>query len=123
MYHGPTELRRVETGTRDAVRFAIGVLVAGAVLLFAVAVWISTCQGATADSVACGAPQRTLLALAAPAILLAGGLRAFFRSHQAGRRGEMSWAWHAAGWLLLTSMLLVLATSTPAFAGTAVFGG
>ncbi|BBY43791.1 hypothetical protein H7J70_00810 [Mycolicibacterium celeriflavum] len=123
MYHGPTELRSAETGTRDAVRFAIGILVAGAVLLFAAVVWVSTCQGATADSVACGAPQRTVLALAAPAVLLAGGLRGLLRSHQTWRRCEMSWSWLAAGWLLLTAMLLVVTTSTPVLAGTAVFGG
>jgi hypothetical protein len=73
--------------------------------------------------VACGAPQRTLLALAAPAILFVGGLRAFSRTYQSRRTGEMSWAWQGAGWFLLVSMLLVLTTSAPALTGSAVFGG
>lgn len=123
MYHGPSELRHIDTGIRDAVRFAIGVGATGAVFLLGAMVWVSTCQGATADTLACGAPQRTLLALAAPAVLLAGGARAFLRAYQNGRRGEMSTAWQGAGWFLLTSMLLVLATSMPAFTGSAVFGG
>ncbi|OBI75308.1 hypothetical protein [Mycobacterium sp. E740] len=123
MYHGPGELRRVDSGLRDAVRFAIGIGVTGAVFLLAAAVWVSTCQGATADSVACGAPQRTLLALAAPAVLCAGGLRALLRAYQTWRRGDMSAAWHGAGWFLVASALLVLTTSMPPITGAAVFGG
>lgn len=123
MYHGPSELRHVDTGIRDAVRFAIGIGAAGAIFLIAAMVWVSTCQGATADSLACGAPQRTLLALAAPAVLMIGGLRAFVRAYQNWRRGEMSSAWQGAGWFLLTSMLLVLTTSLPALTGSAVLAG
>ncbi|MGE2720877.1 hypothetical protein [Mycolicibacterium celeriflavum] len=123
VYHGPTELRHIDTGIRDAVRFAIGIGATGAIFLLGAMVWVSTCQGATADTLACGAPQRTLLALAAPAVLLAGGLRAFFRAYQNGRKGEMSSAWHGAGWFLLASMLLVLTTSMPALTGSTVFGG
>lgn len=123
MYRAPSELKRFDTGARDAVRFALGIVATGAVFLVAAMVWVSTCQGATADVVACGPPQRTLLALAAPAILFVGGLRAFFRTYQSWRDGEMSWAWQGAGWFLLASMLLLLTTSMPALAGSAVFGG
>ncbi|KUI15798.1 hypothetical protein AU193_12690 [Mycobacterium sp. GA-1285] len=123
MYHGPSELRQIDTGIRDAARFALGIGATGAVFLIGAMVWVSTCQGATADSLACGAPQRTLLALAAPAVLIAGALRAFVRAHQNWRRGEMSSAWQGAGWFLLTSMLLVLTTSMPALTGSAAFGG
>ncbi|MFV9634067.1 hypothetical protein [Mycobacterium neumannii] len=122
MYHGPTELRQVDTYIRDAARFALGIGAAGAIFLIGAMVWVSTCQGATADSLACGAPQRTLLALAAPAVLFAGALRAFFRAYQNWRRGDMSSAWQGAGWFLLTSMLLVLTTSMPALTGLPVFG-
>lgn len=123
MHHGSSELRHVDTGVRDAARFALGIAAAGAVFLLGAVVWVSTCQGATADLVACGTPQRTLLALAAPAVLLGGGLRAFLRAYQTWRRGEMSWAWHGAGWFLLTSMLLVLTTSMPALTGSVVLAG
>ncbi|KUI48445.1 hypothetical protein AU198_20975 [Mycobacterium sp. GA-1199] len=123
MYHSPSELRQVDTGIRDAARFALGIGATGAIFLIGAMVWVSTCQGATADSLACGVPQRTLLALASPAVLFAGGLRAFFRAYQNWRRGDMSSAWQGAGWFLLTSMLLVLMTSMPALTGFAVFGG
>lgn len=90
--------------------------------LVTAAVWVSTCSGATADTVACGAPQRALLALGAPAILLIGALRAFFRTYQAWRRREPFWAWQGAGWFLLTLMLLVVTMSMPSLAGPSVFG-
>ncbi|OBB74648.1 MULTISPECIES: hypothetical protein [unclassified Mycobacterium] len=123
MYHGPSELRHFDIGIRDAVRFAIGIGATGAIFLLGAMVWVSTCQGATADTLACGAPQRTLLALAAPTVLLLGGARAFFRAYQNWRKGEMSTAWQGAGWFLVTSMLLVLTTSMPALTGSAVLGG
>ncbi|MEO3761553.1 hypothetical protein ABGB19_25145 [Mycobacterium sp. B14F4] len=122
MYDSPGDLRDVDAAVRDAVRFALGVAVLGAVFLLTAVVWVSTCQGATADSVACGPPQRTLLALAAPGVLLAGGVRAFVRTHQTSREGRTSWAWHGAGWFLLTLMLLALTTSMPALAGITVLG-
>ena len=108
---------------RDAVRFGLGFAVAGVVFLVVAAVWVSTCDGATADTVACGAPQRTLLAIGAPVILLIGGLRAFVRTYRAWRKEETWWAWQGAGWFLLTLMLLVLTMSMPALAGPALFGG
>ena len=122
MYPSSSDLRQVDGGVREAVRFTLGVAVLGAVLLLAAVVWVSTCQGATADLIACGPPQRMLLALAAPGALLAGGLRAFFRTHQMAREGRPSWAWHGAGWFLLTLMLLVLTASMPALNGITVIG-
>lgn len=95
----------VRDGVREVVRFSVGVAVAAAVFAAVAALWVSTCGGSTFDTVACGAPQRTLLSLGAPLILLLGGLRAFVRT------------WHAAGLFLLTAMLAVLATSMPAIAG------
>jgi hypothetical protein len=123
VYHSPNDLRHGDANVRDAVRFGLGVAVAGIAFLVVAAVWVSTCSGATADTAACGAPQRTLLALGAPAILLIGGLRAFVRTYQAWRKHETWWAWQGAGWFLLTLMLLVLTMSMPALAGPAVFGG
>jgi hypothetical protein len=122
VYHTPGDLRHVDAGVREAVRFALGIAVASAVVLLAAVVWVSTCHGATADTVACGPPQRMLLALAAPGILLAGALRAFVRTYQTWRSGRLSLAWQGAGWILLTLMLLVL-TGTPALTGITVLGG
>jgi hypothetical protein len=123
VYQSPGEVRRNDANVRDAIRFGVGVAVAGVAFLVVAAVWVSTCDGATADTVACGAPQRTLLALGAPVILLIGGLRAFWRTYQAWRTRETWLAWQGAGWFLLTLMLLVLTMTMPALAGPAVFGG
>ncbi|MDQ2636791.1 MAG: hypothetical protein M3Y83_07950 [Actinomycetota bacterium] len=122
MHQSPGELRRIDSSARDAVRFAVVVGVVAVAFLITAAVWVSTCSGATADTVACGAPQRALLALGAPAILLIGALRAFFRTYQAWRKSESFWAWQGAGWFLLTLMLFVVTMSMPALVGPTVFG-
>jgi hypothetical protein len=123
VYQSPERVRQDDAGVRDAIRFGAIVAVVGIGFLVTAAVWVSTCSGATADTVACGAPQRTLLAVGAPVILLIGGLRAFFRTYQTWRRRETWWAWQGVGWFLLTLMLLVLTMSMPPLAGSAVFGG
>jgi hypothetical protein len=117
------DLRRDDANVRDAARFGLVVAVLGLAFLVVAAVWVSTCDGATADTAACGVPQRALLAVGAPVILLIGGLRAFVRTYQAWRNHETWWAWQGAGWFLLTLMLLVLTMSMPALAGPAVLGG
>ena len=123
MYQSPQRLRHDDAGVRDALRFGAVVAVVGLAFLLTAAVWVSTCSGATADTVACGAPQRALLAFGAPVILLIGGLRAFFRTYQTWRRRETWWAWQGVGWFLLTMMLLVLTMSMMPIAGPALVGG
>ena len=114
------EVRADDANVRAAVRFGVGASVAAIAFLVVAALWVSTCNGATADTVACGTPQRTLLALGAPAILLVGGLRAFVRTFQTWREQDAWWAWQGAGWFLLTLMLAVL---TMSFVPVAGFGG
>ena len=121
--HHPDDLRQDDANVRGAVRFGLVVALAGAAFLVFAALWVSTCHGATADSIACGVPQRTLLAVGAPAILLIGGGWAFVRTYQTRRNRESRWAWQGAGWVLFTLMLLVLAMGMPSVAGPAVFGG
>jgi hypothetical protein len=120
VYRTSEGLRRggpdVRDGIVDAARFSAGVAVAAVVFLIVATLWVSTCAGATFDTAACGAPQRTLLALGAPLILLAGGLRAFVRTYQVSRHDGISWPWHGAVWFLTAAMLLVLAKSTPLIA-------
>ena len=123
MYPSPERLRHDDANVRDAVRFGLGVTVAAVAFLVTAAVWVSTCDGATADTVACGVPQRALLAVGAPAILLIGGLRAFVRTYRTWRKRETWLAWQGVGWFLLTLMLLVLTMSVPGLAGPAFFGG
>ena len=117
MFRGSEDLRHGDARSRDcvleAVRFSVGVAVAAVAFLAVAAVWVSTCGGSTFDTAACGAPQRTLLALGAPLILLAGGLRAFVRTYQLWRQHGIWWPWQGAGWFLMVAMLLVLAKSVP----------
>jgi hypothetical protein len=122
-YQNHNDLRHDDVNVRDAVRFGLVVAVLAVAFLATAAVWVSTCDGATVDTAACGVPQRALLALGAPVILLIGGLRAFVRTYQTWRNHETWWAWQGAGWFLFTLMLLVLTMSMPALAGPAVFGG
>jgi hypothetical protein len=123
VFQHPNDMRRDDASVRGAVRFGAVIAVAGAAFLVFAALWVSTCHGATADTLACGAPQRTLLAVGAPAILLIGGLWAFVRTYQTRRNRETRWAWQGAGWFLFTLMLLALTVSMPSLAGPAVFGG
>ncbi|HKP41678.1 MAG TPA: hypothetical protein VJV41_11880 [Mycobacterium sp.] len=123
VYHNPNDLKQDDANVRAAVRFGLVVAVLGVAFLVVAAVWVSTCDGATADTVACGTPQRALLSLGAPLILLIGGLRAFVRTYQTWRNHETWWAWQGAGWFLLTLMLLVLTMSMPVIAGPTVLGG
>lgn len=46
-------------------------------------------------------------------VLLAGGLRAFVRTHQTSQSGRPSWPRQVAGWLLLTLTLLTWAPACP----------
>lgn len=120
MYRTTEDLRHSDARTREgvfeAVRFSVGVAVAAVVFLAVDAVWVGTCGGSTYDTVACGTPQLTLLALGAPLILLAGGLRAFLKTYQLSRQRGTSWPWQGAGWFLMMAMLVVLAHSLPAVA-------
>ena len=123
VHHNPNDLRHGDANVREAVRFGLVVAVAGVAFLVLAALWVSTCHGDTADTAACGVPQRTLLAVGAPVILLIGGLWAFVRTYQTWRNRETRWAWQGAGWFLFTLMLLVSTMSMPALAGPALFSG
>lgn len=108
---------------QSAVRFSVWATVAAVAFFTVAALWVSTCNGATAiDTAACGLPQRTLLAFGAPVILLAGGLRAFVKTYRVWRENGTWWAWQGAGWFLLTLMLLILTMGAPAIAGPALTG-
>lgn len=108
---------------QSAVRFAVLAAIAGVAFIVVAALWVSTCGGAMAvDTVACGVPQRTLLAFGGPAILLVGGIWAFVRTYRVWREHGTWWAWQGAGWLLLTLMALTLTMSAPSIAGPALAG-
>jgi hypothetical protein len=114
-------LGQQDNEVRAAIRFAVLAAVTGVTFLIVAALWASTCKGAMGiDTVACGAPQRTALALGAPIILLAGGCRAFLRTYRVWRDHGIWWAWQGAGWFLL--MLVTLTMGAPPIAGPALTG-
>lgn len=100
-----------------AVRFAALAAVAGVGFQVMAALWVSTCPGGSVDTVACGAPQRTLLAFGGPLILLACGLWAFLRTYRVWRQEGTWWGWHGAGWFLLTLMAATVALGVSPIAG------
>ncbi|WP_231751060.1 hypothetical protein [Mycobacterium sp. NAZ190054] len=79
-------------------------------------VWIGTCTGSLAQAAGCGAPQRAMLALGAPAILLVGGLWSLVRSFRVHGHSAR-WAWQGAGWSLLALMVLSAILSLPSLPG------
>jgi hypothetical protein len=120
---GGDRLGREDREVHAAIRFAVLAAVAGLAFVVVAAVWASTCTGAMAiDTVACGAPQRTILAFGAPVILLAAGCWAFVRTYRIWRDYGTWWAWQGAGWFLLMLMLLTLTMGAPIIAGPALAG-
>src|ERR1700758_1013389 len=100
-------LGREDNEVHAAVRFAVLAAVAGVAFLIVAALWDSTCKGSmSVDTVACGAPQRTILALGAPLILLGAGIWAFVRTYRVWRDHGTWWGWQGAGWFLMILMFV-----------------
>jgi hypothetical protein len=102
---------------RAAIRFAALAASAAVGFLVMAALWVSTCPGTGVDTVACGAPQRTLLAFGGPLILLAAGLWAFLRTYRVWKAEGTWWGWHGAGWFLLTLMMMMVSMGVAPIAG------
>ncbi|MET0901498.1 MAG: hypothetical protein ABWY45_26585 [Mycobacterium sp.] len=114
---------RADENVGTAFRFAGGIAAAGLMFLVVAALWVSTCtEPLDMDTAACGVPQRTLLGLGAPAILLGGAVWAFIRTYRTWRARGYFWAWQGAGFFLFTVMLVTLAMGFPALAGPALGG-
>ncbi|CAJ1584907.1 hypothetical protein [[Mycobacterium] wendilense] len=111
-------LGQEDAEVRSAIRFAAIATLVGVAFLVVAAVWVSGCDGATtdADSVACGGPQRTVLGLGAPAIMMGSGLWAFYRTYRVWRAEGTWWGWQGAGWFLMMVMLITL-MGVPAMIG------
>ena len=115
-------LGQEDSEVRAAIRFAVVAAAAGVGFVIMAALWVSTCPGMGIDTVACGPPERTLLAFGGPLILLAGALWAFLRTYRVWRAEGTWWGWHGAGWFLLTLMAVTLSMGVPAIAGPALAG-
>ena len=120
MHQNPNDLRHGDATVAKAVRFSVLTAVFGVGFLIVASVWVSTCGGSTADGVACGAPQRTLLALGSPAILFIGAVCAFVKTYQHWRTNQTWVAWQGAGWFLMCLMLIVLTMSLAPLIGQTV---
>ena len=111
-------LGQEDDSVRAAVRYAVMVSAAGVGFLLIAILWVSTCGSpGEVDTVACGRPERFLLALGAPVILLIGGIGAFVRTYRVWRREGTWWGWQGAGWFLFSLMMLILTMSFPVLAG------
>lgn len=121
MYQGPHDVRD-DVDLRGVARATLVIALLGGAFLAVAAVWVSTCGGSVADPLACGAPQRTILALGAPLILLLGAVRSFVRAFHQRRHTETRWAWQASGGVLVTLMVLAAATGAPVLAGPMMLG-
>lgn len=106
-----------EGDARDAIRTGLGFAVAGLLFLFVADVWIGTCTGSLTQAAGCGVPQKAMLALGSPAILLVGGVWSLARSFRV-RHGQAAWwAWQGAGWALLALTVLCAVMSLPSLPG------
>jgi hypothetical protein len=120
---GDDRLGQEDNEVRAAVRFAVLAAVAAVVFLVVAALWASTCKGAMSiDTVACGAPQLTVLAFGAPLILLVAGCRAFLRTYRVWKSHGTWWGWQGAGWFLFMLMLVTLTMGVPPIAGPVLPG-
>lgn len=100
-----------------AIRFAVLTAAAGVGFVILAALWVSTCPGTGVDTVACGAPQRTMLAFGGPLILMFGGLWSFLRTYRVWKARGTWWGWHGAGWFLFTLMVVALGLGAAPIAG------
>ncbi|OBH51591.1 hypothetical protein [Mycobacterium sp. E2479] len=114
---GGDRLGQEDGEVHAAIRFAVLSTLAAVGFLLIAAVWVSTCPGVGTDTVACGAPQRTLLAFGGPLIALGAGIWAFVRTYLVWKARGTWWAWHGAGWFLLTAMALMVAMGVAPIAG------
>jgi hypothetical protein len=119
---GGDRLGQEDREVRAAIRFVVAASVAGVGFVVMAAAWVSTCSGHLVDTVACGTPERTLLACGGPLTLLVAALWAFVRTYRVWREEGTWWGWHGAGWFLLTLMVVTLSMSVPSIAGPALVG-
>jgi len=117
---GGDRLGQEDGEVRAAIRFAVIAAALGVGFVIMAAAWVSTCGGTGVDTVACGPPERTLLAFGGPLILLVAGLWAFLRTYRVWRDEGTWWGWHGAGWFLLTLMVVTLSMGAPPIAGPAL---
>ena len=112
--HQTRELRRYtgfgDAGVREALRTGVSFAVAALVFYVLASAWVGTCTGSIANAAGCGAPQRAMLMMGAPGILLAGGFWSLARGVRSVRDQA---AWHGTGTVLLGLMMFSVVVSLP----------
>lgn len=117
---GGDRLGQDDAEVRAAVRFVLQVIVASLAFVVVAAVWVRGCGSGPVETVACGLPYRTVLALGAPVILTGGGLWAFWRTYLVWRARGTWWGWQGAGWVLFSLMIFMMIAVAPPIVGTAL---
>ncbi|MDA2894673.1 hypothetical protein PDG61_27440 [Mycolicibacterium sp. BiH015] len=102
---------------RDAIRTGLGFAVAGLLFLFVADMWIGTCTGSLAQAAGCGVPQKAMLALGSPALMLIGGVWSLMRAFRVKHGQPAWWAWQGAGWALLVLTVICAVLSLPSLPG------
>lgn len=111
-WHDPREFRRASLYT--AVVIAVAAVVAVGSLLSGGS-QAEQCQDAAFR--VCRDPERLVLAVGPPTVLLVGGLGAFGRTFRVWRAGGVWPIWQGAGWLLLALMLVYFTASSGVVVG------
>lgn len=114
---GGDRLGQRDPEVRAAFRFAVKTTAAALAFIVLAALWVRNCGATGVETVGCGAPYRTLLALGAPTILTLGGLWAFVCTYQVWRDRGTWWGWQGAGWFLFSLMVFVMIAAGPPIIG------
>lgn len=111
-WNDPQEMRR-------ATIYAGSVIVVAAVVVTVAVVLGSSQADACRDAGfrICEDPERLLIAVAPPTILLLGGIGAFIRTYRVWKSGGVWPIWQGAGWLLFALMLVYFTMSGSVLAG------
>ncbi len=101
---------------RSATIFTLAVSVAAvlATVLIAISAGRHSEECADAAFAICANPERNLLAILPPAILLFGGLAAFVQTYRAWRAAKAWPVWQGAGWFLFIFMTIYLGFASQA---------
>lgn len=116
---GGDRLGQTDDDVRAAVRFICQTTAAGVLSVVLAMLWVRGCGPEGADTAACGTVYRTVLAVLAPTIFLAGGLWAFWRTYLVWRARGTWWGWQGAGWFLFALMVFTMVSTAPPIVGPA----
>ncbi|CPT75684.1 hypothetical protein [Mycobacteroides abscessus] len=96
----------------QAVRFSAATVALAIVTFVTTVVWMGQCSvSVEVDKTLCGRHGTPAMAMAAPGVLMIGGVIAFVQTYRVWRRRGRWWVWQGAGWFLLLLMVVTLMVS------------